>query len=54
MTRIIESLIKKLNNKNFYTYGTKLKSNFCIRNIKQSKDYSEFDLKINLPNQKKN
>ena len=28
------------------------KSNFCIKNIKQSKDYSEFDLKIILPNKK--
>jgi len=31
-------LIKKLSNKNFYTYGTNTKSNFCIKNIKQSKD----------------
>ena len=45
-------LIKKLSNKNFYTYGTDTKSNFCIKNIKQSKDYSEFDLKIILPNKK--
>lgn len=48
-----KKLIKKLNNKNFYTYGTDIKSNFCIKNIKQSKDYSEFDLKIILPNIKK-
>ena len=48
-----KNLIKKLRNKNFYTYGTDTKSNFCIRNIKQSKDYSEFDLKIILPNIKK-
>ena len=41
-----KNLIKRLSNKNFYTYGTDTKSNFCIRNIKQSKDYSEFDLKI--------
>ena len=45
-----KNLIKKLSNKNFYTYGTDTKSNFCIKNIKQSKDYSEFDLKIILPN----
>ena len=47
-----KSLIKKISNKNFYTYGINKKSNFCIKNIKQSKDYSEFDLKIILPNQK--
>src|SRR6056300_682150 len=41
-----KNLIKGLSNKNFYTYGTDKKSNFCIRNINQSKDYSEFDLKI--------
>jgi UDP-N-acetylmuramate--alanine ligase len=46
------NLIKKLSNKNFYTYGTNTKSNFCIKNIKQSKDCSEFDLKIVLPNKK--
>ena len=48
-----KNLIKGLSNKNFYTYGTDKKSNFCIRNINQSKDYSEFDLKITLPNIKK-
>tara|TARA_B100000902_G_scaffold336986_1_gene337592 strand:+ start:7195 stop:8589 length:1395 start_codon:yes stop_codon:yes gene_type:complete len=45
-------LIKKFRNKNFYTYGLNLKSNFCIRNIKQFKEYSQFDLKIKLPNKK--
>ena len=47
-----KSLIKKLNNKNFYTYGTDSKSNFHIINIKQFRQYSEFDLKIVLPNKK--
>ena len=47
-----KNLIKKISNKNFYTYGVNKKSNFCVKNIKQSKDYSEFDLKIILPNQK--
>ena len=47
------NLIKRLNNKNFYTYGTNVRSNFHIRNIKQSRQYSEFDIKINLPNKKK-
>jgi UDP-N-acetylmuramate--alanine ligase len=47
-----KNLIKKLSNKNYYTYGTDIKSNFCIKNIKQSKDHSQFDLKIILPNKK--
>ena len=45
-------LITKINNKNYYTYGTDSKSNFNIKNIKQFRDYSEFDLKIVLPNKK--
>jgi UDP-N-acetylmuramate--alanine ligase len=47
-----KNLIKNLKNKNFYTYGIDLKSNFCIKNIKQFKEYSQFDLKIRLPNKK--
>ena len=46
-------LIKDLKTKNFYTYGSNLKSNFLIKNIKQNKEYTDFDLIINLPNQKK-
>ena len=47
------SLIKKLKNQNFYTYGINSKSNFLIKNIYQSKTFSEYDLFINLPNKKK-
>ena len=47
-----KNLIKSLKNKNFYTYGIDSKSNFCIKNIKQFREYSEFDLKIILPNKK--
>jgi UDP-N-acetylmuramate--alanine ligase len=47
-----KNLIKNLNNKNFYTYGLDPKSNFCIKSIKQFRLYSEFDLKIVLPNKK--
>ena len=47
-----KNLIKNIKNKNFYTYGLDLKSNFCIKNINQSKKFSEFDLKIRLPNKK--
>ena len=46
-------LIKNLKNKNFYTYGTSLRSNFLIKNINQKKEYTEFDLLVNLPNKKK-
>jgi len=47
-----KNLIKNLDNKNYYTYGLDQKSNFCIKNIKQFRQYSEFDLKIILPNKK--
>ena len=47
-----KNLIKNIKNKNFYTYGLDTKSNFCIKNIKQLKEYSEFDLNIKLPNKK--
>ena len=47
-----KNLIKNINNKNFYTYGIDLRSNFCIKNIKQFREYSQFDLKIKLPNKK--
>ena len=50
---INHDLVKKLKNKNFYTYGTNLKSNFLIKNIKHSKSLSEFDLQVKVPNKKK-
>ena len=37
-------LLKKLKIKNYYTYGTNPKSQFYIKNIKQVKEFSEFDL----------
>ena len=46
-------LIKNLRTKNFYTYGSDSKSNFIIKNIKQNKSFTEFDLLINLPNKNK-
>ena len=51
--KINNHLIKKLENQNFYTYGTNPKSNFIIRNIKQNIKYSEFDVQVNVPNKKK-
>ena len=45
-------LLKKIKIKNFYTYGVKSKSQFRIKNIKQVKEFSEYDLEINLPGKK--
>ncbi len=50
--KVNENLIKNLNNQNFYTYGTNLKSNFLIKNIKSNIKYTEFDLLVKLPNKK--
>ena len=44
-----KNLIKKIKNKNFYTYGLDKKSNFMIENILQNKSYSKFDVKIKIP-----
>ena len=51
--KINNDLTKKLNNQNFYTYGISSKSNFLIKNIKQNKKFTEFDLLVNVPNKKK-
>jgi len=45
-------LIKKIKIKNYYTYGTNPKSQFYIKNIKQVKEFSKFDLSIKLPGKK--
>ena len=45
-------LISKIKNKNFFTYGISKKSNYQIKNIRLFKEYSKFDLSINLPNKK--
>ena len=45
-------LLKKLKIKNYYTYGTDLKSQFHIKNIKHTKKISEYDLSIKLPGKK--
>ena len=45
-------LLKKIKIKNFYTYGVNSKSQFRITNIKQVKEFSEYDLEINLPGKK--
>ena len=45
-------LLKNIKIKNYYTYGTNSKSQFYIKNIKQVKEFSEFDLSIKLPAKK--
>ena len=45
-------LLKKIKIKNYYTYGTNSKSQFHIKNIRQEKFFSEFDLSIKLPGKK--
>ena len=51
--KINNEIIKKLRGQNFYTYGTNTNSNFLIKNIKQEKEFTEFDLLVSLPSKKK-
>ncbi len=51
--KINTNLIKSLKNKNYFTYGINIKSNFLIKNINQKKEFTEFDIDINVPNKKK-
>ena len=51
--KINNELIKKIKNKNIYTYGFNFKSNFLIKNINQNIGFTKFDLIINVPNKKK-
>ncbi len=51
--KINKDLVRKLNSQNFYTYGINPNSNFLIKNIKQNKIFTEFDLLANVPNKKK-
>ncbi len=50
--KINNQIIKKLKSQNFYTYGTNSKSNFHIKNIIQTKNYTDFDLSVSLPSKK--
>ena len=45
-------ILKKIKNKNYYTYGVNLKSQFYIKNITQGKEFSEYDLVVKLPGKK--
>ena len=50
--KINRDIIKLIKNNNFYTYGQKENSNFNITNIKQNRSFSEFNLRVKLPNKK--
>ena len=49
----IKSILSKVQNKNYYTYGLNKNSNFFIFNIIQHKDYCKFDVKIKIPGKQK-
>ena len=49
----LQNVIKRSKNKNFYTYGKNKKTNFQIKNVKQTLSFSSFDIKINIPSKKK-
>ncbi len=51
--KINNHIVRKLNNPNLYTYGTNPRSNFLIKNIKQSIKFTQFDLLVDVPNKKK-
>ena len=44
-----KEILKKIKNKNFYTYGVNKNANFHIFNVEQNKLFSKFDLKIKIP-----
>ncbi len=50
--KINNEMIKKINIKNFHTYGINRTSQFRVTNIYQTKHFSKFDLNINLPGKK--
>ena len=49
----IKNILPRLKNKNYYTYGLSKNSNFHIYKILQSKNYSKFNVKIQIPGKKK-
>ena len=48
----IKNIIKKINHKNYLTYGENRNSNYRIYNVRQDINNSIYDLKISLPGQK--
>ena len=45
-------IVKKIKNKNYYTYGVNKNSQFQIKNVFQSRSFSKFNLDIRLPGKK--
>ncbi len=50
--KVNKDLVKKLKNRNFYTYGTNSKANFQIKKVKHNIKFTEFDLKVKVQNKK--
>ena len=48
-----KEIIKKIKTKNFHTYGTDKKTQFCIKKIVQRKNFSTFNIEVKLPGKKK-
>ena len=46
-------ILRKVKNKNFYTYGLSQNSNFRVMNINQNSSFSQFDLMIKIPGKNK-
>ena len=46
--KINKEIINSIKNKNFYTYGKDLNSNFLIKNLLQKEEITQFDLIVNL------
>ena len=51
--KVNNEIIRKIKTKNFYTYGINKNSNFRIKNIRQHRELSVFDVDISLPAQQK-
>ena len=50
--KVNKDLVKKLKNRNFYTYGTNSKANFQIKKIKHNIKFTEFDLQVKVQSKK--
>ena len=48
--KVNNELLKSIKSKNFFTYGLKENANFRIKNIRQLKSLSAFDIEVKLPN----
>ena len=51
--QVNNEIIRKIKTKNFYTYGINKNSNFRIKNVRQYREFSIFDIDISLPAKQK-